>query len=89
MSRNWRAASGSAKFSQAARAGARKAQIARMRRLSGRADYGDAALSALLLKAERLCDAAADGELADMGLSSAAAYGLVAAAMTRVIGWET
>ena len=68
---------------RAARAAARKAQIARHR---GSDHRSTAQLAAALLKAERLCDAHADGELADLGLGKAAALDLVVAAMAELTG---
>jgi AcrR family transcriptional regulator len=49
-----------------ARAGARRAQIERAKRAS-RVQRSDPAWVGALLSAERLCDAAADGELQDLG----------------------
>ena len=71
---------------RAARTAARRAQIARMKRLSGRPGRSDAELFAQLLTAERLCDAAAEGELADLGMSAKAARECVAAAMAALAG---
>jgi AcrR family transcriptional regulator len=71
---------------RAARAAARRAQIARIRELTNQASRSDEALADALLKAERICDAAAEGELADLGLSPAAATALVAAAMKELLG---
>ena len=53
--------------------------------MSGRGDLSDAESAAALLKAERLCDAAAEGELADLGLSQKAALHLVAEAMAVLV----
>ncbi len=66
---------------RAARAAARLAQIERH---AARDPRGTAQLAAALLKAERLCDAHADGELADLGLGKAAALGLVVDAMAEL-----
>ena len=71
---------------RAARTAARRAQIARIKELGGDKNRGDAALVAALLTAERLCDAAAEGELGDLGLSPKAARVLVAAAMAELLG---
>jgi AcrR family transcriptional regulator len=71
---------------RAARTAARRAQIDRIRAFANPGARSDAALLAALLKAERLCDAAAEGELADLGLSPAAARALVAAAMKELLG---
>lgn len=75
---------------RAARTAARIAQIARMRAMpgSGQLQRSDAELVAFLLTAERLCDAAAEGELHDLGLSSRAATELVAHAMSQLIGLQ-
>ena len=66
---------------RAARAAARLAQIERRGR--GR---NLARMVAALLSAERLCDAYADGELEDMGLSEAAALGLIVDCMAELTG---
>ena len=71
---------------RAARTAARHAQIDRIRAFASPGARGDAALLAALLKAERLCDAVAEGELADLGLSPAAAKALVVAAMKERLG---
>jgi AcrR family transcriptional regulator len=73
---------------RAARTAARIAQMARMRAMpgSGRPQRSDAELAAALLTAERLCDAAAEGELRDLGFSSRASTELVAHAMSKLIG---
>jgi AcrR family transcriptional regulator len=68
---------------RAARAAARLAQIERH---ASRDSRSTAQLAAALLKAERLCDAHADGELADLGLSRTAALGLVVDAMAELTG---
>src|ERR1700722_14907791 len=70
---------------RAARTAARQVQIARMKAMSGRSDLDDSESAAALLKAERLCDAAAEGELADLGLSQKAALHLVAEAMAVLV----
>jgi AcrR family transcriptional regulator len=62
-----------------ARAAARWAQLAPLKRAGTK--RSDAELIAALLTAERLCDAAAEGELTDMGLSRREITMLVARAM--------
>ena len=52
-----------------ARADSRKRHIAALREWQPRLTADDATLAAILLQLERLCDAIAEGELADMGLS--------------------
>jgi len=71
---------------RAARTTARRAQIARIREFADQASRSDEDLAAALLKAERICDAAAEGELADLGLSPTAAKALVAAAVKEFLG---
>ncbi|HSZ11512.1 MAG TPA: TetR/AcrR family transcriptional regulator [Rhizomicrobium sp.] len=66
---------------RAARAAARRAQLAPLKAAGTK--RGDAELIAALLTAERLCDAAAEGELTDMGLSRREITSLVA----RAIDW--
>ena len=70
---------------RSARTKARRAQIARIREFTGD-KRSDQDLIAALLKAERLTDAAAEGELADLGVSSAAAKTMVAAAIAELFG---
>lgn len=70
---------------RAARTAARKAQLVRRRQMSGTLQ-GDAELIAALLTAERLCDAAAEGELADLGLSPRTARAIVTEALARLVG---
>lgn len=70
---------------RAARTAARKAQLDRRRRMSKTAP-GRAELIAALLAAERICDAAAEGELADLGLSPRESRAMVARAMERLVG---
>jgi AcrR family transcriptional regulator len=69
-----------------ARAGARKAQIARIRGYAGNSARPAPELMAALLKAERMCDAAAEGELADLGLSAAESQTLVVEALAELMG---
>ena len=71
---------------RSARTKARRAQIARIREFTGDDARSDQDLIAALLKAERLTDAAAEGELADLGVSPAAAKTLVAAAIAELFG---
>jgi AcrR family transcriptional regulator len=70
---------------RAARTAARRAQIARIREFSNQTSRSDEDLAAALLKAERICDAAAEGELADLGLSRAAVKALVARAVKELL----
>jgi AcrR family transcriptional regulator len=74
---------------RAARTAARRAQIARIREFTGDKARSDEALIAALLTAERITDAAAEGELADLGLSPAAAKTLVIAALRELLGSKT
>ena len=62
---------------------ARKSQIAKWKKAG--AQKTPAQLAAALLAAERLCDGAAEGEFADLGLSRGATLGLVAEAMAALI----
>jgi AcrR family transcriptional regulator len=62
-----------------ARASARLAQLAPLKNTGTK--RGDAELVAALLTAERLCDAAAEAELRDLGLSPREIMGLVVKAM--------
>ena len=71
---------------RAARAAARRAQIARIREVTKQPSRSDEDLIAALLKTERICDAAAEGELADLGLSPTAAKALVVAAVKELLG---
>ena len=71
---------------RAARTAARKAQIARIRGYGGNNARSDQALAAALLKAERICDAAADGELADLGLTAQDIRALVADTVAELVG---
>ncbi len=66
-----------------ARAVARKAQVLRWKKAG--AAGSKAALAAALLGAERLCDAAAEGELADLGLSPPQILRLVTSAMADLL----
>jgi AcrR family transcriptional regulator len=71
---------------RAARITARFAQMARLRAMPEARPRSDAELVGVLLTVERLCDAAAEGELSDLGLSPRAATELVARAMSDLIG---
>lgn len=71
---------------RSARTKARRAQIARIREFTGGDERSDQDLIAALLKAERLTDAAAEGELADLGVSPATAKALVVAAIAELFG---
>lgn len=66
-----------------ARTLARKEQIARWKKAGSRSPNGE--LAAALLTAERLLDAAAEGELADLGLKPAAVLALASAAMAALM----
>jgi len=70
---------------RSARTAARRAQLARLKQIWSGA-CSDAELIGALLTAERLCDAAAEGELADLGLSAKAAREIVAKAMGVLVG---
>jgi AcrR family transcriptional regulator len=71
---------------RAARTAARRAQIARIRAYAGNGARSDRELSAALLKAERLCDAAAEGEFADLGLTAEDIRALVVDAVAELLG---
>jgi AcrR family transcriptional regulator len=71
---------------RAARMRARKAQIAASKALLPRSRRDDAEIYASLLIFERLCDAAAEGEFADMGLPKKAARASVMAALRVAYG---
>jgi AcrR family transcriptional regulator len=71
---------------RAARTVARQAQIARIRDYAGAGTRSDRELAAALLKTERICDAAAEGELADLGLTVQDIRILVADAMAELVG---
>ena len=58
---------------RAARTRARKAQVANTRALLPKSRHSDVQIYASLLVFERLCDAVAESEFADMGFSKAAA----------------
>jgi AcrR family transcriptional regulator len=69
-----------------ARTAARQAQIARIRDYAGAGARSDQDLVASLLKAERICDAAAEGELADLGLTAQEIRALVVEATAELMG---
>lgn len=69
---------------RAARATARKAQLAATRELIPHPQNRDGEIAAALLVFERLCDAAAEGEFADMGLPRAAARQAVIRALVAL-----
>jgi AcrR family transcriptional regulator len=71
---------------RAARARARKAQIATARDLLPKQRGGDWAIASALLSFERLCDAAAEGEFVDMGLAKGDARKAVMAALSAAYG---
>jgi AcrR family transcriptional regulator len=68
-----------------ARTKARKAQIATTRALRPGLKRGDAQIYATLLTLERLCDAIADSEFADMGVIKSAAREAVADAVAAML----
>jgi AcrR family transcriptional regulator len=70
---------------RAARAKAREAQIARAKAIA-RISRSDAEWIAILLSAERLCDAAADDELADLGIKKAEIEAMVAPVVAPLVG---
>lgn len=69
-----------------ARTAARRAQIANLRKLSAAKRRGEADFALALFIAERICDAAAEGELADLGLSRATSRKMVAHTMAALLG---
>lgn len=71
---------------RAARTAARQAQIARIREYTDAGDRSDQELAAALLKAERICDAAAEGEFADLGLTAEDVRALVVEVTTELMG---
>jgi AcrR family transcriptional regulator len=72
---------------RAARADSRKRQLMQIRSWQQHAnvdkDSSDGAIAAALLQMERLADALAEGELADMGISPSAAQGALAEIIER------
>jgi AcrR family transcriptional regulator len=71
---------------RAARTAARQAQIARIRDYMGNGARSDQELAAALLKAERICDAAAEGELADLGLATQDIWAMVVEVVAELMG---
>ena len=67
---------------RAARTKARKTQTATFKTLISKSRRSDAEIYAALLAFERLCDAAAEGEFADMGFGKTAAREVVTALLT-------
>lgn len=70
---------------RAARAAARRAQMARAK-AAARVKRSDAEWIVILLEAERLCDAAADGELADLGFSKTDIHAMIARVVAPLAG---
>lgn len=68
---------------RAARTLSRERQLADLMSLPGNAGRNRANLFAALLKVERLCDAAADGEFADQGITEPAVVALIAGAIAE------
>ncbi|HUJ03781.1 MAG TPA: TetR/AcrR family transcriptional regulator [Rhizomicrobium sp.] len=64
-----------------ARASARLEQLQALKRIPGAKHRSDAELSAALLSLERLCDAAAEREFTDLGISVADTHKMIAAAV--------
>lgn len=69
-----------------ARAESRQRQIAQIQNWAGAAAPDGQALAILLLQLERLADAAAEGEFADLGIGDAAAEAAIAALLSRLRG---
>jgi AcrR family transcriptional regulator len=69
-----------------ARTRSRQEQLADLAKAPGNRGRELADLAAALLKVERVCDAAADGELADLGLNEAQVLGLVMQAIRQARG---
>jgi AcrR family transcriptional regulator len=69
---------------RAARAAARRDQVARLVRLPAVAERDPARLASALLAIERLADAVAEEEFADLGIAAAEALDLVARAIARL-----
>lgn len=72
-----------------ARAGSRERQVEALARAPGNAGRPRWRLYAALLTVERLCDAAADGELEDLGLDASVALTAIAAAIAEARGLAT
>lgn len=71
---------------RAARAKARRQQLQSLAAIPRRAVPEMALLTASLLALERLCDAAAEGELSDLGISKATARNMIANAVRATHG---
>lgn len=71
-----------------ARAASRERQVEALARASGNAGRPRWSLYSALLTVERLCDAAADGELEDLGLDASTALTAIAAAIAEARGQE-
>lgn len=71
---------------RAARAASRREQLADLAKAPGNRGRELADLTAALLKVERICDAVADEELADLGLSDTEALGLAIEAIKDARG---
>lgn len=71
---------------RAARAQSRERQLADLAKAPGNRGRAKADLAAALLKVERVCDALADDELADLGLTGEAAEALAVQAVREVRG---
>ncbi len=69
-----------------ARTRSRQDQLADLAKAPRNRGRDPADLAAALLKVERICDAAADGELADLGLSETQTLGLVTAVIRQARG---
>jgi len=74
------------KRARAARAAARLEQLQSLRSIPGRAKRSDAELASALLMLERLCDAAAEGEFTDLGISVADMREMIARAVRMTHG---
>lgn len=68
---------------RAARTASRERQLVDLMRLPGNAGRNRADLFAALLRVERLCDAAADGEFADQGIAESIMIASIAAAVAE------
>lgn len=71
---------------RAARAAARLEQLQSLKAIPGRKKPDDAELASALLTLERLCDAAAEGEFADLGVSKTAVRRAILEAVRRTHG---
>ena len=73
---------------RAARAESRRRQVAQIAAWAGEAALPHDGIAVRLLQVERLSDAVAEGELADMGLSDAAALAQLAAIVAELRGGD-